>query len=181
MLCFMNDEQQTLVGISFPDTFRAQEFLTASAGLASKGLLKLKDAVFIIKDADGSTHVKETVDPTPGQSAFSGGIWAGLFGLILAGPVGWIAGTAIGAGAGAASAKLIDLGIPDEWVTWFRQAAKPGTTILTLLVTELDGSALVRELERFAGAQLVYATLDRAWQDRIRAALGEAPSLADPS
>ncbi len=71
---------QTLVGISFPDIFRAQEFMTAATGLAAHGSLKLKDAVLVVKDADGKTHVKETIDPEPGRSALSGALWAGLFG-----------------------------------------------------------------------------------------------------
>jgi uncharacterized membrane protein len=168
-----DDEPQTLVGIAFPDLFRAQEFLTASARLAANGSLALRDAVFVTSDADGNTHVRETTDPQPKQAAVSGAVWVGLIGLIVGGPVGWLAGAAIGAGGGAVSAKAIDLGIPDEWVGWFRQAVQPGSTILTLLVTKLDRAALVKELERFSGAHLVYANLDASWQDRIRGALGE--------
>jgi uncharacterized membrane protein len=167
------DTPQTLVGISFPDTFRAQEFLTAATRMAVERQLTMKDAVLITKDEHGGTHVRETLDPQPGQAALSGALWAGLFGLIIGGPVGWLAGTAIGAGTGAVSAKAIDLGVPDEWVDWFRQAVQPGCTILTLLVEDLDRAALVRELERFSGAHLVYANVDAAWQDRMREALGE--------
>jgi len=78
----------TLVGISFPDIYRAQEFLTAAQGLAAKGAFTLKDAVTVVKTPEGKTHVHETVDPSPGRSAYSGALWAGLFGLILGGPVG---------------------------------------------------------------------------------------------
>ena len=64
-----------------------------------------------------------------------------------------------GAGTGAVTAKLVDLGIPDEWVDWFRKAVQPGTVILALLVTHLDENALVTETERFSGAHLVYTNL----------------------
>ena len=166
------DVPQTLVGISFPDIYRAQEFLTAATGLAAKGNLKLKDAVLVVKDADGKTHVKETIDPEPGRTALSGALWAGLFGLVLGGPVGWAAGLAVGAGAGAVTAKVVDLGISDEWVGWFRQAVQPETATVALLVEELDRNALVAETERFPGAELVYANLDEHTLDRIREALG---------
>ncbi len=162
---------QTLVGISFPDIFRAQEFLTAASGLAAKGSLKLKDAVLVVKDADGKTHVKETIDPELGRSALSGALWAGLFGLVLGGPVGWAAGLAVGAGAGAVTAKVVDLGISDEWVGWFRQAVQPDTATVALLAEDLDRNALVAEAGRFTGAALVYANLDDATLDRIKAAL----------
>ncbi len=164
---------QILVGISFGDVFRAQEFLTAAGGLAANGKLRLKDAVTVVKDPDGDTHVHETIDPQPGRTALSGALWAGLFGLILGGPVGWIAGLAVGAGAGAGAAKLIDLGITDEWVDWFKESVQPGTATVALLVEELDRDALVAEASRFTGAELVYANLDNLTLGRLEEALGE--------
>jgi uncharacterized membrane protein len=171
---------ETLVGVSFGDAFRAQEFLTAATRLASNGRLRLRDAVFIVKDDEGRTHVRETIDPQPGSTALSGALWAGLFGLLLGGPVGWVAGAAIGAGTGAATAKVVDLGIPDEWVDWFREAVQPGTSTLALLVTELDRDALAAELERFQGAHLVYANLAPDVIGRFREALGEATAEVAP-
>lgn len=162
---------QTLVGISFEDTFRAQEFLTAATGLASRGGLTLRDAVMVVKDDEGKTVVRETTDLQPARTALSGAMWAGLFGLMLGGPVGWVAGMAVGAGTGALAAKVVDLGISNEWVAWFREAVKPGTVTVALLVEALDNDALVREASRFTGAELVYANLDEAMVNRIRAAL----------
>ncbi|MCU1352233.1 MAG: hypothetical protein JWM05_1442 [Acidimicrobiales bacterium] len=162
---------QTLVGISFEDKFRAQEFITAASGLAMHGELKLRDAVMVIKDDAGRTTVHETTDLEPGRTALSGAMWAGLFGLILGGPVGWAAGMAIGAGAGAITAKVVDLGISDEWVAWFREVMEPGRVTVALLVEELDRDALVAEAGRFTGAELVYANLDDATISRVKAAL----------
>jgi uncharacterized membrane protein len=172
---------RTLVGISFGDAFRAQEFLTAATRLDANGRLRLLDAVFVTKDDAGRSVVRETVDLEPGRSALSGALWAGLFGLLLGGPVGWVVGAGVGAGTGAVAAKVIDHGVSDEWVDWFRRSVVPGTTTLALLVEDLDGDALVAELERFAGAQLVYANLDPMWVARMRAALGEpTPQDAAP-
>jgi uncharacterized membrane protein len=162
---------QTLVGISFEDSFRAREFLTAATGLAARGDLKLRDAVMVVKDDEGKTAVQETTDLQPGRTALTGAMWAGLFGLILGGPVGWVAGIAVGAGSGALAAHVVDLGISDEWVAWFREAVKPGTVTVALLVEELDHDALVKEAARFTGAELIYANLDDAVIDRVKAAL----------
>ncbi|MEJ7583719.1 MAG: DUF1269 domain-containing protein [Acidimicrobiales bacterium] len=138
----------------------------------------------VVKNTDGRTHVQETTDPKPGQSALSGGMWAGLFGLLLGGPVGWLAGTAIGAGAGAVTAHVVDLGISDEWVAWFRKAVQPDTATVALLVSELDREALIAEVGRFSGAELVYANLDPGTIDRMTTALGgttaTAPAPVDP-
>jgi uncharacterized membrane protein len=171
---------QILVGLSFEDPFRAQEFLTAATRLAAKGQLVLRDAVTVVKDQNGKTTVRETTDPQPAGAALSGAMWTGLIGLILGGPVGWLAGTALGGGAGAVAAHFVDLGISDEWVAWFREAVQPGTATVALLVTDLDRSALVAEASRFTGAHLVYANLDQRTLDRIAEALGEA-SAASPA
>lgn len=171
-----SDTPQTLVGVSFDTPFRAQEFIVAVSGLAAAGKLKLRDAVTIVKDDHGKAVVHETIDPSPGRSAVSGAMWAGLFGLILGGPVGWIAGLAVGAGAGAASAKLMDLGIPDEWVAWFKNAVQPGTATVALLVEDLDRNSLVTEAGRFTGAELIYANLDATTIARINEALGTPPA-----
>lgn len=168
------DTDQALLGLSFDDQFRAQEFLTAMSRLASRNALKLRDAVIVSKDASGDVKVRETIDPQPGRTAASGAIWSGLLGLIIGGPVGWIAGLGIGAGAGAITAKVVDLGIPDEWVDWFREAVRTGTTTVVILAEELDVRALEDEVRRFAGAELVHATLPAATIDQLRVALGDA-------
>jgi uncharacterized membrane protein len=168
-----DDRPQTLLGVSLSDPLRAQELLLALTRQASAGHLRLKDAVFVVNDEGGRVHVRETIDPAPGRAAVSGALWAGLFGLILGGPVGWAAGLAVGAGAGAVTAKAVDLGIPDAWVAWFKEAVQPGATILAVLVEEVDTEAVAAELGRFAGAHLVYANVGPAVEARWRQALGD--------
>jgi len=151
-----------LVGVAFDEALMAQEFLLAMSRLRSNESLKLKDAVVVTKAPDGAVKVTETIDPTPGRSALSGAMWTGLLGLIVGGPVGWLAGIGIGAGAGAVTAKLVDLGIPDDWVDWFKQAVRPGTSAVVILAEEVDLGALQREAERFPGAEIVESTLPDA-------------------
>lgn len=166
-------EASTIVGLSFDDSYRAQEFQVAAAGMVAKHDLELLDVVTIVKDENGRTRVIESIDPTPGQSAISGGMWAGLFGLLLGGPIGFAAGAAFGAGVGAVTAKVVDLGLPDAWVAWFREAVRPGTTTVVLLLATADVEAVLRELERFTGARLVYANVPPDVIDRIRSAIGD--------
>jgi uncharacterized membrane protein len=112
------------------------------------------------------------------SSTFSS-VWAGLFGLILGGPVGWIAGSAIGAGVGVARAKIVDLGVPDEWVDWFRQAVQPQTVTLVLLLGRFDREATFTELARFGGGHLVHANLEPDAVARIRLALADTAEPTD--
>jgi uncharacterized membrane protein len=156
---FYSGEPEALFGISFDDMFRAEEFLLALRGLASRGSLKLSDAVVVYKAEDGSVRVRETTDLQTSGTAVKGALWTGLLGLLIAGPLGWIAGLGIGAGAGAITAKVVDIGIPDEWVEWFKDAVHPHTSTVVALATEFDLTALYHEAQRFAGAELVHTTL----------------------
>jgi uncharacterized membrane protein len=167
------DTPDTLVGISFDDPFRAQEFLTAMTRLSSTGDLMLRDAVVLAKDDDGKTSVRETVDLGTGRTALSGAVWTGLLGLLLGGPVGWLAGLGIGAGAGAVTAKIVDVGVPDEWVAWFREAVQPGTFTVVVLATALNIETLVSETTRFPGGHLVYANLPPDTVNRLERSMGD--------
>jgi uncharacterized membrane protein len=169
----------SIIGVSFDDVYRSQEFLTAITRLNANDELGLVDAVVVTKDPGGRTRVRETVDLSPGRAAISGAVWTGLLGLIIGGPVGWIAGLGLGAGAGAVAAKVVDLGIPDEWVRWFREAVEPGTFTIVMLANRVDVDALIAEVGRFEGGHLVYANLDDAAIGRLARALGEE-YVSDP-
>lgn len=159
-----------IIGVSFDRMTRAQEYLLAMRGLREDGALDLKDAVVVSKGEDGSVKVTETMDPTPGRAALSGALWTGLLGLVIGGPVGWIAGIGIGAGTGAVVAKVVDLGIPDEWVAWFKDAVRPGTSTIVILAEHVHVRALAEEASRFAGAELLYTSMsDSAFEQLTEA------------
>jgi uncharacterized membrane protein len=168
-------DQPVIVGVSFDHPLRAQEYLVAMSRLRQDGALDLEDAVIVAKDANGKVKVTETVDPSPGRAALSGALWTGLLGLVLGGPVGWLAGLGVGAGAGVATAKVIDLGLPDAWVEWFEQAVRPGTSTIVILAENVDVHALVVEARRFPGAELLYTTLPHGVYEELAAAFGEGP------
>jgi len=169
---FEGDEPLTILGISFGDVFRSQEFLTAMTRMSSIGEMRLKDAVVVTKKDDGTTVIRETVDLQAGRTALSGAMWTGLLGLLVGGPVGWLAGIGIGAASGAITAKVVDLGVPDEWVDWFRDAVAPGTFTIVVLAEAVDVEALIAEAMRFEG-QLVHANMAPDAIRRLEHALGD--------
>ena len=164
-------DDEALFGISFADVFRAEEFLIALRGMASRGDLKLNDAVVVYKSDDGSVRARETKDLQPAGTAVSGAMWTGLIGLLIGGPIGFVAGLGIGAGAGAITAKVVDVGIPDEWVEWFKQAVHPHTSTVVALASHVDLNKLYQEAQRFAGAELVHTTLRPGASADLAAAL----------
>ncbi len=163
----------TLFGLSFDSANRAQQFMLAIKGLAADHKMHLADAVLVVKDDHQHVRVRETIDPQPGRSAISGAVWTGLLGLIVGGPVGWIAGLGIGAGVGAVAAKVIDLGIPDEWVSWFKDAVRPDTATVLVLASNIDQGALGAEVDRFPGARLVHTTIHADAFSQLRSAFND--------
>lgn len=160
-----------LFGISFDDAFRAEEFLVALHGLASRHHLVLGDAVVVVKDANGMVRIRETTDLQPIGTAMTGALWTGLLGLLIGGPVGWLAGLGVGAGVGALTAKVVDTGIPDDWVEWFKDAVQTNTVTVVALASDVDLEELYAEVRRFAGADLVHTTLRPGAADELAAAL----------
>jgi uncharacterized membrane protein len=162
-----------LAAISFPDELRAVELMTAMTRLARAEQVRIRDAVFVIKRDDGKTYVRETTDMQTAQTALGTGLWSGLFGLILGGPVGMLVAGGIGAGAGALTAKLVDIGVSDEFVDQLRELVQPGTTTLCILADHIDNDAVLAELSRFEGARYVAGNLPLAGIKRVREALGD--------
>src|SRR3954464_2322452 len=83
---------EALFGVSFEDVFRAEEFLLALRGLASRGELKLNGAVVVYKTDDGTVRARETRDLQASGTAVSGAMWTGLIGLLIGGAIGLVAG-----------------------------------------------------------------------------------------
>ena len=171
----------TLFGLSFDGISRAQQFMLAVQALAAEHRLRLVDLVMVVKDPDGRVLVRETIDPQPGRSALTGAMWSGLLGLIIGGPVGWIAGIGVGATTGAVTAKVIDLGIPDEWVAWFKESVRPDTATVLVLASDIDQVALRAEVDRFPGARLVHTTIHAEAFAQLRSAFDDvAPGSQAP-
>lgn len=169
------ENTRKLVVIDFDDAMRAQEFLLAAMRLVKDGQLALHDAVFISRDPDGRSTVRETTDLTPGRGALGGAMWGVLIGTLLGGPIGALVGGAASAGGGALLAKLIDTGIKDEQVKALRETVRPGTTALALLLSHVSVGALQTELERFPGATVMQSDLPEGALHVVRTALDEAP------
>lgn len=164
-------DPRKLLVLAFDSPLKAQEAFLAVTRLMSDGSVLVRDAVFIQKRDDGKVRVVETLDMTPGEAAVRGSFWGALFGVLIAGPIGLLAGAAINAGGYALIAKLTDIGIPDATVKEIGESLEAGSTALALLVSHVDNDALLVEMKRFAGAKLVQATLSPETVTALRSAL----------
>lgn len=164
---------QEILAVALDKPSRASELLLALANLAQEGKLKMHDAVIVSKDDEGRVRIVETVDVTPAKGALSGTWWGMLAGLLVGGPVFF--GAALGgAAAGALYGKLVDKGLPDDWVKDMAAWIDPGTSALLLLVDAGLDPMVLDELKRFEGiGRVAGTTLPAGTKAEVEAALGQ--------
>src|SRR5262252_2200651 len=97
----------TLVVIEYDDPFKAEEVRLSLMKMQKDYLIDLEDAVVAVKDQKGKVRLHQAVNLTAAGAA-SGGFWGTLIGIIFLNP---LLGFAMGAGAGAISGALTDIGI----------------------------------------------------------------------
>ena len=104
--------------------------------------------------------------------AASGSFWGMLVGLIFLNP---LAGLVVGAGAGAASGALSDLGINDQFLRDLSQTLPKGSAALALLVRDSTPDRVVDRLRSHApNARIVKTSLSHANEDKLRELLKSA-------
>jgi uncharacterized membrane protein len=93
---------------------------------------------------------------------------------------------AIGAGAGAISGALTDVGINNDFMTQLGQTLKPGTAALCVLIHQMTPDKVVEEIQQFGGTVLK-TNLCHENEAKLREALAkvqtpeEAPATASTS
>ena len=144
----------TLVAIVFDDEVTAFEMRAALAKMQKDYLIDLEDAVVVTRDQNGKTKLHQAVNLTS-AGAIGGGFWGMLIGLIFLNP---LLGAAIGAGAGALSGRLNDIGLNDKMLKDIGQSFKPGTSGLFVLVRRATVDKVLQGLKEFAGKGKVFQT-----------------------
>ena len=143
-----------LVAVVFDDEATAFEMRAALVKMQKEYLIELEDAVVVTRDQKGKTRLDQAVNLTT-AGAVGGGFWGMLIGLIFLNP---LLGAAIGAGAGALSGRLNDIGLNDKMMKDIGQSFKPGTSGLFVLVRRATVDKVLQGLKEFAGKGKVFQT-----------------------
>jgi uncharacterized membrane protein len=144
----------TLVAVVFEDEVTAFEMRAALVRMQKEYLIEIEDAVVVTRDQKGKTKLDQAVNLTS-AGAIGGGFWGMLIGLIFLNP---ILGAAIGAGYGALSGKLNDIGLNDKMMKDIGQSFTPGTSGLFVLVRRATADKVLQGLKEFAGKGKVFQT-----------------------
>jgi uncharacterized membrane protein len=162
----------TLVAVLFNDETTAFEMRTALMKMQSEHLIEMEDSVVVTRNHSGKTKLDQAVSLTS-AGAVGGGFWGMLIGLIFLNP---LLGAAIGAAAGALSARFTDIGLNDQMMKDLAKSFKPGTSALFVLFRRATADKVLASLTAFTGKGRVFQTsLNKDDEAALREAL-EAPS-----
>lgn len=164
-----------LVVIAFDEEHKAFEMRAELVKLQKEYLLKMEDAVVVTKDKEGKVKLHQAVNLTA-TGAVGGSFWGALIGLIFLNP---LLGAAVGAGAGALSGKLADIGINDKFMKELGQKFQPGTSALCVLIKEATRDKVQEKLKGFGG-KVLQTSLSKDDEEELQKVLtGEASTPAE--
>ena len=156
----------TLVVIEDDDTYKAEETRLLLRKLQKDYLIDLEDAVVAVKDEQGRVKLNQAVNITA-LGAVSGGFWGALIGLIFLNP---LIGLAVGAGAGAVSGALTDVGINDNFMKELAAGMTSRSSALFVLVRKSTPDRVLEELTG-TGGKILKTSLTHEDEARLQAAL----------
>jgi len=151
--------------------YKAEETRLKLRKLQSEFLIDLEDAVVAVKDAAGKIKLHQAIDLTT-AGALSGGFWGSLIGLIFLNP---LLGMAVGAGAGAASGALTDVGINDQFMKDLASTMASGSSALFVLVRKSTPDKVLEELKG-SGGKVLKTSLSHEDEATLQSALNAAKS-----
>ena len=159
----------TLVVIEYDDMFKAEETRLRLRKMQKDYLIDLEDAVVAVKDKQGKVKLHQAVNLTA-AGALTGGFWGALIGLIFLNP---LLGVAVGAGAGAVSGALTDVGINDNFMKELAGGLTPGSSALFVLARKATPDKVLEEM-RGTGGKILKSSLTHEDEAKLQAALSAA-------
>ena len=162
-----------LIVIGFDNEADAFQMRAALAKLQTQYLIEMEDAVVVTRDAGGKVHLHQPVN-LAAAGAVSGGFWGMLIGMLFLNP---LVGFAIGAGTGALSGGLSDIGINDQFMKELGATFTPGSSALFVLVRKSTPDKVLEALKPFAGkGRVLQTSLTKDKDEELRAFMEGRPA-----
>ena len=164
-----------LIVIGFENEADAFAMRAALVRMQGQYLIEMEDAVVVTREHDGRVNLHQPVNLTLFGAA-RGTIWGSLIGLLFLNP---LLGAAVGAGAGALSGYLTDIGISDEFMKQLGATLRPDTSALFVLVRKSTPDKVLEGLKPFIGrARVLQTSLTKDKEEELRQALEHNQELA---
>ena len=162
---------EDLIVITYPSEARAEEMRQKILALQKEYLIELSDAVIAVKQEGGHVKLNQLIHTTA-TGAMMGGLWGALIGTIFLMP---LPGAVLGAGAGALSGALTDIGVDDNMAKQIAASLQPGNAALFLLVRKMTADKVLEALKG-TGGLVLKTSLDRQKEQALRDALAGVTS-----
>lgn len=157
-----------LIAVTFDDTKTAFDLRAALAELQTEYLIEMEDIVVVTREANDEVKLHQPVNLTAAGAA-GGSFWGLLIGMVFLNP---LLGVAIGAGAGALSGKLTDIGINDEFMKELGKGLPEGGAAVFVLVKKATADKVLERLEPFHGkGKVMQTSLTKDSEEELRALL----------
>ena len=160
-----------LVAIAYPDTTTAVQAMETAEELAEQLIIQPDAIAAIIRSKDGKFKTV-TNHHTVGGGATWGGFWGLLFGMLFFVP---FLGLAVGAGLGALMGKVEKSGIDKEFQDQVRDALKPGTSALFLILEKVTPDKAIEALKQYGGTVLKSSLSKESEAELQQALQGSTP------
>jgi uncharacterized membrane protein len=155
-----------LVAIAYPDETTAVEAMSTAEQLAEELIIQPDAIAAIIRGNDGKFKTITNHHAVGGGAAW-GGIWGLLFGMLFFVP---FIGLALGAGFGALMGKVEKSGIDKQFQAEVRDALKPGTSALFLILEKVTPDKAVAALSQYGGT-VIKSSLSKDTESELQDAL----------
>lgn len=155
-----------LIVVAYDTEEKAEEVRAKLLKMTREYLVDLEDAVVAVKNQDGKVKLRQMYNLTA-TGALSGGFWGLLVGTIFLSP---ILGLVIGAGAGAVTGALSDMGIDDKFMTQLAESFTPGSSLLFCLVKKATPDKVLEELAG-TGGKVIKTSLTHEDEKKLQDAL----------
>ena len=157
-----------LIAVTFDDQNTAFELRAEMAKLQKEYLLDMEDIVVVTRDDKGKVKLHQAVNLTA-AGAVGGSFWGMLIGMIFLNP---LLGLAVGAGAGALSGSLTDIGINDKFMKELGESLPKGGSAVFTLLKHSTPDKVIERLEAFRGkGKILQTSLSKETEDGLRAFL----------
>lgn len=165
-----------LIAIHYDDMTKAETVRSKLLALRKRHLIDLDDALVVTRDEEGDVQLNQLHNLTL-AGALSGGTWGLLLGAIFSLPFfgpGLVAipfvSSLVGAGFGALSGSVQDIGVDDDFARACGEKLQPGTSALFVLVRRVTPDKVLDEIRAFGG-EVLTTSLTREQEVQIQEAL----------
>ena len=139
-----------LIAIAYPDETTAAAAQVEAEHLAADLIIQPDAIASIVRTKDGKFKVSTNHHAVAGGATW-GMFWGLLFGMLFFVP---FLGMAIGAGLGSLLGKLQKDTVDQEFIEQVREAMKPGTSALFLVVEKVTPDKATAALSKYGGTVL---------------------------